>query len=110
MQPKRICMAGSFFFVMKIGSLFNAEYSFQHRPLMPKNLIYSILDQHYYQHFKQRNIMNKNNKKKEGWTAIGVFVVLLIIGAIIASQNDYTPTKDHHADNAESSSSFDHKN
>ena len=52
--------------------------------------------------------MNKNNKK-EGWIAIGVFVVLLIIGAIIASQNDYTP-KDHHADNAESSSSFDHEN
>ena len=54
--------------------------------------------------------MNKNNKKKEEWTAIGVFVVLLIIGAIIASQNEYTPTKDHHADNAESSSSFDHEN
>ena len=54
--------------------------------------------------------MNKNNKK-EGWIAIGVFVVLLIIGAIIASQNDYTPTKDHHAHhNAESSSSFDHEN
>ncbi len=52
----------------------------------------------------------KKSKKKEGWTAIGVFVVLLIIGAIIASQNDYTPTKDHHADNAESSSSFDHEN
>ena len=52
----------------------------------------------------------KKSKKKEGWAAIGVFVVLLIIGAIIASQNDYTPTKDHHADNAESSSSFDHKN
>lgn len=51
----------------------------------------------------------KKSKKKEGWTAIGVFVVLLIIGAIIASQNEYTP-KDHHADNAESSSSFDHKN
>ena len=52
----------------------------------------------------------KKSKKKEGWTAVGVFVVLLIIGAIIASQNDYTP-KDHRADNnAESSSSFDHKN
>ena len=51
----------------------------------------------------------KKSKKKEGWTAIGVFVVLLIIGAIIASQNDYTP-KDQHANNAESSSSFDHKN
>ena len=51
----------------------------------------------------------KKSKKKEGWMAIGVFVVLLIIGAIIASQNDYTP-KDHRADNAESSSSFDHKN
>ena len=50
----------------------------------------------------------KKSKKKEGWTAIGVFVVLLIIGAIIASQNDYTP-KDH-ANNAESSSSFDHEN
>ncbi len=32
-----------FFFVMKIGSLFNAEYSFQHRLLMPKTLIYRIL-------------------------------------------------------------------
>ena len=56
----------------------------------------------------------KKSKKKEGWTAIGVFVVLLIIGAIIASQNDYTPPTnemDRHAHhNAESSSSFDHKN
>jgi len=55
----------------------------------------------------------KKSKKKEGWTAIGVFVILLIIGAIIASQNDYTPPTnemDHHANNAESSSSFDHKN
>ena len=57
--------------------------------------------------------MNKNNKK-EGWIAIGVFVVLLIIGAIIASQNQTTPPTnemDRHAHhNAESSSSFDHKN
>lgn len=56
----------------------------------------------------------KKSKKKEGWTAIGVFVVLLIIGAIIASQNDYTPPTnemDRHAHhNAESSSSFDHEN
>jgi hypothetical protein len=52
----------------------------------------------------------KKSKKKEGWTAIGVFVVLLIIGAIIASQNDYTPKDHHHADNAESSSSFNHEN
>ena len=62
----------------------------------------------------------KKSKKKEGWTAIGVFVVLLIIGAIIASQNQTTPPtnemdrhahQDRHAHhNAESSSSFDHEN
>ena len=52
----------------------------------------------------------KKSKKKEGWTAIGVFVVLLIIGAIIASQNDYTPKDRHAHHNAESSSSFDHEN
>ena len=80
---------------------------FLHRPLVLKTLIYSILDQHYFNILNKQDIMKKS-KKKEGWTAIGVFVVLLIIGAIIASQNDYTP-KDHHANNAESSSSFDHK-
>lgn len=80
---------------------------FLHRPIVLKILIY--IDKHLIINILNNNIMKKS-KKKEGWTAIGVFVVLLIIGAIIASQNDYTPTKDHHADNAESSSSFDHKN
>ena len=81
---------------------------FLHRPIVLKTLIY--IDKHLIINILNNNIMKKS-KKKEGWTAIGVFVVLLIIGAIIASQNDYTPTKDHHADNnAESSSSFDHKN
>ena len=53
---------------------------------MPKNLIYSILDQH----FKQRNIMNKK-LALTGFIIYGVLLILSIIQVIIKAYNKKTP-------------------
>ena len=56
---------------------------------MPKTLIYSILDQHYYQHFN--NIIMNKKLALIGFIIYGVLLILSIIQVIIKAYNKKTP-------------------